>query len=48
MGSQFPRKNVLLLTLDYVKNTNSIVESLAIFGDDNINWRPNHYNIQGN
>jgi hypothetical protein len=26
---------------------NSIVESLVVFGDDNINWRPNHYNIQG-
>ncbi len=26
---------------------NSIVESLVVFGDDNINWRPNHYSIQG-
>ncbi len=26
---------------------NSIVESLVVFGDDNVNWRPNHYRIQG-
>jgi predicted transposase YdaD len=26
---------------------NSIVESLVVFGDDNPNWRPNLYSIQG-
>jgi hypothetical protein len=26
---------------------NSIVESLVVFGDDNPNWRPNQYSIQG-
>lgn len=26
---------------------NTIVESLVVFGDDNINWRPNHYSVQG-
>jgi len=26
---------------------NSIVESLVVFGDNNINWRPNQYSIQG-
>jgi hypothetical protein len=26
---------------------NSIVESLVVFGDDNINWQPNQYSIQG-
>ncbi len=26
---------------------NSVVESLVVFGDDNPNWRPNQYSIQG-
>jgi len=26
---------------------NSIVESLVVFGDDSIDWRPNQYSIQG-